>query len=87
MELRRFLGLLCHWGSLVTLEASLKNQLKLLREHQGISQQQLGEILGVSRQTINAIENERYDPSLPLAFKISRQFKLRIEDIFDADER
>ena len=65
----------------------MKNQLKLLREHQGISQQQLGEILGVSRQTINAIENERYDPSLPLAFKISRQFKLRIEDIFDADER
>ncbi len=67
-------------------EASLKNQLKALREHQGLSQQQLGEILGVSRQTINAIENERYDPSLPLAFKISRQFKLRIEDIFDAEE-
>lgn len=69
------------------MEDALKNQLKLLREHQGLSQQQLGEILGVSRQTINAIENERYDPSLPLAFKISRHFKLRIEDIFDADER
>jgi putative transcriptional regulator len=68
------------------VEASLKNQLRLLREHQGLSQQQLGEILGVSRQTINAIENERYDPSLPLAFKISRQFKLRIEDIFVVNE-
>jgi putative transcriptional regulator len=64
----------------------LKNQLKLLREHQGISQQQLGDLLGVSRQTVNAIENERYDPSLPLAFKISRQFKKRIEDIFVADK-
>ena len=86
MELRRFLGLLCHWSSLVVVEAALKNQLKALRDHQGLSQQQLGEILGVSRQTINAIENERYDPSLPLAFKISRQFKLRIEDIFVANE-
>ena len=69
------------------VEAALKNQLKALRDHQGLSQQQLGEILGVSRQTINAIENERYDPSLPLAFKISRRFKLRIEDIFIANER
>jgi putative transcriptional regulator len=57
-----------------------------LREHQKLSQQELGEILGVSRQTINAIENGRYDPSLPLAFKIARQFKLRIEDIFTADK-
>ncbi len=65
----------------------MKNQLKSLREKQGLSQEQLGDLLDVSRQTINAIENERYDPSLPLAFKISRQFKLKIEDIFVADER
>jgi len=67
------------------VEAALKNQLRTLREHQGLSQEQLGEILGVSRQTINAIENERYDPSLPLAFKIARQFKRKIEDIFNAE--
>lgn len=67
------------------MEAALRNQLRKLREQDGLSQQQLGEILGVSRQTINAIENERYDPSLPLAFKISRQFKLKIEDIFLAE--
>jgi putative transcriptional regulator len=67
------------------VEAALRNQLRKLREQDGLSQQQLGEILGVSRQTINAIENERYDPSLPLAFKISRQFKLKIEDIFLAE--
>ena len=68
------------------VEASLKNQLRTLRERQGLSQQELGEILDVSRQTINAIENDRYDPSLPLAFKIARQFKLKIEDIFTADK-
>ncbi len=68
------------------VEVSLRNQLRKLREHQKLSQQELGEILGVSRQTINAIENGRYDPSLPLAFKIARQFKLRIEDIFTADK-
>jgi putative transcriptional regulator len=70
---------------LAGVEAALRNQLRKLREQDGLSQQQLGEILGVSRQTINAIENERYDPSLPLAFKISRQFKLKIEDIFLAE--
>jgi putative transcriptional regulator len=60
----------------------VKNQVKRLREHQGQSQQQLGDALGVSRQTVNSIENGRYDPSLPLAFKISRHFKLTIEEIF-----
>lgn len=64
----------------------MKSRVKVLREQQGLSQQQLGDLLGVSRQTINAIENERYDPSLPLAFKISRQFKRKIEDIFVVDE-
>jgi putative transcriptional regulator len=65
----------------------LKNQVKLLREQQGLTQQQFGEKLGVSRQTINAIENGHYDPSLPLAFKIARHFQQSIEDIFEPGER
>jgi putative transcriptional regulator len=60
----------------------MKNQVKKLREDRGWSQGQLAESLSVSRQTINAIENGRYDPSLPLAFAIAALFKLRIEDIF-----
>ncbi|MEP5759315.1 MAG: helix-turn-helix transcriptional regulator [Litoreibacter sp.] len=61
----------------------MKNALKMLRAERGWSQAVLGEYLDVSRLTINAIEAERYDPSLPLAFKISRVFQLRIEEIFD----
>jgi len=53
-----------------------------LRLAQGLSQNALAEALGVSRQTINAIENERYDPSLPLAFAIAKTFDLSIEAIF-----
>jgi len=60
----------------------MKNQVKQLREARGMSQGQLAEALDVSRQTINAIENGRYDPSLPLAFAIAALFKLRIEEIF-----
>jgi putative transcriptional regulator len=60
----------------------MKNHLKKLREDRGWSQGQLAEALEVSRQTVNAIENGRYDPSLPLAFTIAALFKLRIEDIF-----
>ena len=60
----------------------MKNQVKQLREARGWSQGQLAEALEVSRQTVNAIENGRYDPSLPLAFTIARLFKLRIEEIF-----
>ncbi|GBQ82543.1 putative transcriptional regulator [Asaia krungthepensis NRIC 0535] len=56
-----------------------------LRLTRGLSQNALAETLGVSRQTINAIENERYDPSLPLAFAIARVFNLRIEEIFIPD--
>ncbi len=63
----------------------MKNALKTLRAERGWSQAVLGEYVDVSRQTINAIEAERYDPSLPLAFKISRVFQLRIEEIFDDD--
>jgi len=60
----------------------MKNQVKQLREARGMSQGQLAEALEVSRQTVNSIENGRYDPSLPLAFAIAALFKLRIEDIF-----
>jgi putative transcriptional regulator len=61
----------------------MKNRLKELRAEHKWSQVDLAERLNVSRQTINAIENERYDPSLPLAFQIARAFELSIESIFD----
>ena len=61
----------------------MKNQLKQLRAERGWSQQALGDLLGVSRQTIISIENGKYDPSLPLAFKIGRVFEQPIETIFD----
>ena len=61
----------------------MKNHLRELRQERSWSQAELGERLRVSRQTVNAIETERYDPSLPLAFKIARVFKRRIEDVFD----
>jgi putative transcriptional regulator len=61
----------------------MKNQLRDLRASRGWSQSDLAERLGVSRQTVNAIETERYDPSLPLAFKVARVFKLPIEKIFE----
>ncbi|HEY5042711.1 MAG TPA: helix-turn-helix transcriptional regulator [Verrucomicrobiae bacterium] len=61
----------------------MKNKLRELRAAKQWSQSDLADQLGVSRQTINAIETEKYDPSLPLAFKAARLFKLRIEDILD----
>jgi putative transcriptional regulator len=63
----------------------VKNRLRVLRAEREWSQAQLAERLRVSRQTVNAIENERYDPSLPLAFAIARVFSLRIEDVFLPD--
>jgi len=63
----------------------VKNRLKVLRAERGWSQADLAERLDVSRQSINAIETGKYDPSLPLAFKIARIFDLQIEQIFDAD--
>jgi putative transcriptional regulator len=60
----------------------MKNRLKVLRAEQDWTQAQLAEKLEVSRQTVNAIEKEKFDPSLPLAFKAARLFGLRIEDIF-----
>jgi putative transcriptional regulator len=61
----------------------MKNRLRELRTAREWSQSDLADKLSVSRQTINAIETEKYDPSLPLAFKVARLFKLPIEDIFD----
>ena len=63
----------------------MKNRLKVLRAERDWSQQDLGERLGVSRQSVNAIEKGRYDPSLPLAFKIADVFDLTIEEIFERD--
>jgi putative transcriptional regulator len=60
----------------------MKNRLRELRAERQWSQGELAERLGVSRQTINAIETEKYDPSLPLAFKISLLFKQPLERIF-----
>ncbi|MVZ96299.1 transcriptional regulator [Sphingorhabdus sp. IMCC26285] len=61
----------------------MKNQLKVLRAMRDWSQADLGERLDVSRQAVNAIETGKYDPSLPLAFKIARLFGRPIEEIFD----
>jgi putative transcriptional regulator len=64
----------------------MKNKLRGLRAAREWSQSYLADKLGVSRQTINAIETEKYDPSLPLAFKVARLFKLPIENIFELDK-
>jgi putative transcriptional regulator len=61
----------------------VKNNLSVLRADRGWSQGDLAERLAVSRQTINALERGKYDPSLPLAFKIASLFSRRIEEIFD----
>jgi putative transcriptional regulator len=60
----------------------MKNRLKVLRAERDWSQGDLADRLGVSRQSVNAIETGKYDPSLPLAFKIAKVFDLRIEEIF-----
>lgn len=60
----------------------MKNNLPQLRSERGLTQAQLADALNVSRQTINAIETGRYDPSLPLAFAIAGVFNRRIEEIF-----
>jgi putative transcriptional regulator len=67
---------------LYQLALPMKSRMRELREKRGWSQGELGDLLDVSRQTINAIETEKYDPSLPLAFKIARLFNTRIENIF-----
>lgn len=64
----------------------MKNRLRVMRAERNWSQAELAERLGVSRQTINAIETEKYDPSLPLAFKMARLFEKSIEEIFLPDQ-
>jgi putative transcriptional regulator len=64
----------------------VKNRLKVLRAERDWSQAALAERLGVSRQTVNAIETGKYDPSLPLAFAIGRLFGMRIEEVFDPED-
>jgi putative transcriptional regulator len=64
----------------------MKNRLKVLRAERDWTQADLAQRLDVSRQTINAIEKGKYDPSLPLAFRISRLFETAIEAIFDPEE-
>ena len=67
-------------------EAKMKNRLEKLRKEKGINQEELAEILEVSRQTIGSLENGRYNPSIILAFKIAKYFGLKIEDIFIYEE-
>ena len=64
----------------------MKSRLKVLRAERDWTQAELAERLGVSRQTINAIEIDKYDPSLPLAFKIARLFGVTIEQVFQCDD-
>ena len=64
----------------------MKNRLKVLRAEQDWTQEDLASRVGASRQTINSIETGKYDPSLPLAFKLARLFGRPIEEIFEADK-
>lgn len=64
----------------------MKNRIKVLRAERNMTQAQLADLVEVSRQTINAIEKGKFDPSLPLAFKIARLFESSIEDIFEDDK-
>ncbi len=63
----------------------MKNRLKVLRAERDWSQADLAERLGISRQSVNAIETGKYDPSLPLAFRIADLFAMRIEEVFLRD--
>jgi putative transcriptional regulator len=65
----------------------VKSKLRELRQERNWSQAELADHLKVSRQTVNAIETDKYDPSLPLAFKIARLFRRKIEDVFEDNSR
>jgi putative transcriptional regulator len=64
----------------------MKNRLRFLRADRGWSQAYLADLLGVSRQTVNAIETGRYDPSLPLAFRLATVFEQPLESLFQPDD-
>lgn len=74
-----------HWQIMGQLENQMKNKLRVLRADHHWSQAELADKLNVSRQTINAIENGKYDPSLPLAFKLAYLFETTIEAIFQPE--
>jgi putative transcriptional regulator len=80
-------GTLVPIRNLDELHQPVKSRLRELRSDRGWSQGELGPRLQVSRQTVNAIETEKYDPSLPLAFRIARLFGQRIEEVFHPDGR
>ena len=63
-------------------DLDMKNRIRVLRAEKGWSQAELAEKVGVSRNSINAVENGKFDPSLPLAFRIVELFELKIEDVF-----
>jgi len=65
----------------------MKNKVKELRKIQKLTQEELAELIGISRQAINAIEKEKFDPSLPTAFKMAKLFKTSIEDLFMYDNK
>jgi len=65
----------------------MKNKIKILRATQGLTQEELADAIGVTRQTVNAIESDKYLPSLGLAFKIARLFHTNVEDVFMYDEK
>jgi len=65
----------------------MKNKIRSMRTERNWSQEDMAQKLGVSRQTVNAIENDKYDPMLPLAYKIAKAFGKRIEDVFQLEER
>ena len=80
-------GSVLHHRNIVDgLAVPVRNALKVLRAQRSWTQARLAEELGVSRQTVNALEAGRYDPSLPLAFAIARVFGLTIEEIFFPDD-
>lgn len=64
----------------------MKNKIRVLRKAMGLRQEDIANVLGVTRQTINAIENDKYNPTLELAMKLARFLKTPVEDIFELSE-
>ncbi|MCU9593303.1 helix-turn-helix transcriptional regulator [Caldibacillus thermolactis] len=60
----------------------MKNKIKEIRRKKGLTQEQLAKVCGVARQTINAIENDKYDPTLQLAFKLSKILQVKVDELF-----
>lgn len=64
----------------------MKNNIKNRRKEQGLSQEELAKKCGVSRQTVNAIENNKYDPTLSLAFRMARELQLTVDELFSPED-